>query len=377
MKALIRITALLMAMAVAGCGGSSSTTTKTIAFLYVAGQGSNNIFGLNEGSDGSLSSFSVPPFATSPIPVALALHTSKNFVYVANSTSNTVSGFNLNHTSGILTPVGTAVPPSPAGANPISVGVNSGGQFLFVLNQGSSNISVFSIDPTRGFLTEISGSPFGAGVPVNPQFMVVSPTAGFLYVAGGAPGQIAAFAIASNGALSPVAGSPFTDAGGGNVLGNVLAMAIDVKGQFLFAVDKANNNVVSFSIQSSGALAPVAGSPFPTGGTSPVMVAVDSAGKFLYTANQGSNNVSAFTVSSGALTAVSGSPFPTAGTGVITPTQPSFLTVDATNAFLYVADQGSRDIAAFSINTSSGAITALTTSPFGQSVAPTFLLSTH
>jgi 6-phosphogluconolactonase len=367
MKAPIRITALLMAMAVAGCGGSSSTI-KTIAFLYEIGQGSNNIFGLNEGNDGSLSSFPGPAFATNPIPVAMALHTSKNFVYVANSTSNTVSGFSLNHTSGILTPLGTAVLPSPVGTNPISVGVNSGGQFLFVLNQGSNNISVFSIDPARGFLTEISGSPFAA--PANPQFMVVSPTAGSLYVAGGTSGLISGFSIAANGSLSPLAGSPFTAAAGGNVLG----MAIDSKGQFLFAVDKTNNNVVSFSIQSSGALA-VPGSSFPSGGTSPVMVAVDSTGTLLYTANQGSNNVSAFTVSSGALTAVSGSPFPTAGTGVITPTQPSFLTVDVSNSFLYVADQGSRDLAAFSINASNGSLTAVTNSPFVQNTAPTFLLS--
>jgi 6-phosphogluconolactonase len=371
MKALIRITALLMVIAVAGCGGSSSSTTKAIAFLYVVGQGSNDIVGLKEGPDGSLSSISVPSFATNPIPVALALHPLRNFVYVANSTSNTVSGFNLNHATGILTPVGTAVVPSPVGTNPISVGVNSGGQFLFVLNQGSSNISVFSIDPTRGLLAEIGGSPFAA--PANPQFMVVSPTAAFLYVAGGTTGLISGFSIAASGALSPVAGSPFTAAAGGNVLG----MAIDSTGQFLFAVDKANNNVLSFNIQSSGALSPVAGSPFATGGTSPVMVAVDSTGAFLYTANQGSNDVSAFTISSGALTAISGSPFPTAGSGVITPTQPSFVTVDATNAFLYVADQGSRDIAAFSISSSSGAITAVTNSPFGQGVAPTFLLSTQ
>jgi 6-phosphogluconolactonase len=370
MKALIRMTALLMAIAAAGCGGSSSST-KTIAFLYVVGQGSNNIVGLKEGTNGSLSSVSVPSFASNPIPVAMALHPLKSFVYVANSNSNTVSGYSLNHVTGILTPVGTAVVPSPAGTNPIGVGVNSSGQFLFVLNQGSSNISVFNIDLTRGLLTEIAGSPFAA--PTNPEFMVVSPTSGFLYVAGGTTGLISGFSIAASGALSPVAGSPFTAAAGGNILG----MAMDSQGQFLFAVDATNNNVVSFSIQGSGALSPVAGSPFATGGTSPVMVAVDSTGAFLYTANQGSNNVSAFTISSGVLTAVSGSPFPTAGSGVITPTQPSFLTVDATNAFLYVADQGSRDIAAFSIDSSSGALTAVTNSPFGQGVAPTFLLSTQ
>jgi len=61
----------------------------------------------------------------------------------------------------------------------------------------------------------------------------------------------------------------------------------------------------------NGALTPVAGSPFPTGGNS---VAVDPLGRFVYVAN---NNTAIGTVRAyvigpdGALTPVPGSPFPT------------------------------------------------------------------
>jgi len=107
-----------------------------------------------------------------------------------------------------------------------------------------------------------------------------------------------------------------------------------------------------------------------------MMVAVDSTGTFVYTANQGSNDASAYKSASGVLTQVSGSPYSTAGSGVVTPTQPVFVTVDATNQFLYVGNTGSRDIMGFSIKSSDGTLTAVTNAPFGQVVAPQAILST-
>jgi len=368
MKALILSLTLLLAIALAGCGGGYGNTTIVspgISYLYAVGQGSNTINGFGVRTDGQLGALAIATFPTSPIPVSMALHTSKNFLYVANSTSNAVSGFALDHTTGDLTPVGAALGPTPVGTNPVSVGVNSGGQFLFVLNQGSTNISVLSIDGTRGLVTQIGGSPFP--VPAGPQSMVVSPTAAFLYVSHGASGTISAYSISSSGALTPIAGTT----PGGTITG----LTIDPKGQFLYAADSAGNQVFAFSVQSSGALTPVGGSPFAAG-TQPVAVAVDSTSSFLYSANEGSNDVSAFKISSGALTQVSGSPYATAGSGVVTAAQPVALTVDATNAFLYVANQGSRSIAAFTITATSGALTAVTNAPFGQGIAPTALVST-
>jgi 6-phosphogluconolactonase (cycloisomerase 2 family) len=253
----------------------------------------------------------------------------------------------------------------------MGVAVDSGGQFVFVLNQGSASpvvapsISVFGIDPNRGLLTQVGGSPFAA--PANPEFILASPSSEFLYISSSS-GTISVFSIGSNGTPSPV-GSPL--AAGADIRG----MVIDPQGKFLYATDHGNNQVASFSIQSSGALTPVAGSPF-IAGTQPVMAAIDSTGTFLYVANAGSNNVSAYKVSAGVPTQVTGSPFATAGSGVVNATQPSFLVVDPTNAFLFVADQGTRDIAGFNIK-SDGTLTMVTNSPFGQTVAPTWMISTR
>lgn len=364
MKAFIRTLLLIVpALAVAGCGSSSSAPP--IAFLYVVGKEANSILAFNETPSGAISGASLATFATQPIPVAMAATPSKNFVYVANSTSNVVSGYALNHSTGVLTPVGTAISPTKVGTNPVNVGVDSSGQFLFVLNQGSANISVFNIDATRGLLTEISGSPFT--VPATAQFMTVSPTAGFLYLSNGAAGTISVFSIASNGSISQISGSPI--AAGTNIAGT----AIDAKGQFLYAADSTSNTVAAFSIASSGGLSPVAGSPFAAG-TQPVAVTVDPTGTKVFAANEGSNNVSAYTVSSGVLTQVSGSPFATAGSGVLTASQPVFVTVDVTGGFLFVANQGSGSVAVFSINPANGTLTIVTDPPL-STAGPLWLLS--
>ena len=108
MKALFTITLLFIMVLCSGClGSSSSSTAPTLAFAYVVGQGDNAIHAFAEKSTGDLQSLPVFSFSTAPRPVSIALHPSKNFLYVPNLTSNTVSGFSIDHVSGVLTPIGT------------------------------------------------------------------------------------------------------------------------------------------------------------------------------------------------------------------------------------------------------------------------------
>jgi 6-phosphogluconolactonase len=385
MKALFTITLLFIMVLCSGClGSSSSSTAPTLAFAYLVGQGDNGIRAFAEKSTGDLQALPVFTFSTTPRPVSIVLHPSKNFLYVPNLSANTVSGFNIDHVSGVLTPIGTALPPTPVCvspavcSNPIGVAINSGGQFLFVLNQGStspavpSSISAFSIDPARGLLTPVSGSPFAFAslVAPNPQFMAISPTAGFLYVSNGASGNISAFSIGAGGALTELGGSPVSLGTGATAAG----LAIDPKGQFLYAADSANNTIASFSIAGGGTLSPVA-APFPAG-TKPVAVAVDSTSSFVYSANKGSNDISAFKAASGVLTQLAGSPYAVEPTGSVGTPQPSFLTVDVSNTFLYVANFGSSSVSAFGIKSSDGTLSLITNSPFIQGIAPLWIVTT-
>jgi DNA-binding beta-propeller fold protein YncE len=83
------------------------------------------------------------------------------------------------------------------------------------------------------------------------------------------------------------------------------------RAQFAYVASNGTDSVSGFLIdRGTGALTPVAGSPFPAG-SFPVSVAVDPSGKFAYAANETSGNVSGYSIepSTGALTAIAGSPF--------------------------------------------------------------------
>jgi len=366
MKAIFRVFAVLTAMALTGCGSSHAPVQ--IGLLYLVGAGTNTVQGFSQKADGQVAALTVSNFNTSPRPVSMVLTPDKQFLYVTNLTSNTVSGYAVNHTSGVLTPVGEALAPSPVGILPINVGIDSTGHFLYVLNQGNGNagtstISVFSIDTVRGILTPIAGSPFA--VPANPQYMLVSPTAAVLYVVAGSPSAITAFSIAG-GAVASASTGTFT----GPANANITSIAVDPKAQFMYATDFGNGNVISLNL---GTLAPVAGSPFKAG-TGPNGVAVDSSGTLVYVSNKGSNDVSAFQSTSGVLAPITGSPFTTIGTGTVAPTAPGFLTVDSSNKFLYVANTATNGMAAFQINPD-GSLATVLNSPFGQTVSPTWIVT--
>lgn len=99
------------------------------------------------------------------------------FLYVANSSSNDVSAFQINRMTGALTPVpGSRFPVS---SEPKEVALVSSANLMFVANEGSNDISAFKIDPMTGALTPVGGSPFG-GVD-SPFGLAVNPVRTFLY----------------------------------------------------------------------------------------------------------------------------------------------------------------------------------------------------
>jgi DNA-binding beta-propeller fold protein YncE len=159
---------------------------------------------------------------------------------------------------------------------------------------------------------------------------------------------VLAFSRAANGSLTPLPGSPF--ATGGTGVGNpTQGLGPDDSDQEivaspdhtrLFAVNAGSNTIAVLDIHPDGSLSAVAGSPFPSGGISPVSVGL--AGSFLYVVNQdedpaqdaaaGAPSYTAFTVgAAGTLTAVAGS---TVSAGV----SPSVALVSGDGKLLFGAD---------------------------------------
>jgi hypothetical protein len=72
-------------------------------------------------------------------------------------------------------------------------------------------------------------------------------------------------------------------------------LAGPLRAEFLYVSNVNGNSISAYQILKNGALRPIAGSPFPAAG-GPAAVAVDFCGQFAYVANANSNNVSAFRI---------------------------------------------------------------------------------
>lgn len=170
--------------------------------------------------------------------------------------------------------------------------------------------------------------------------------------------------INSNGTLS------LESSGSANLI-NPMTMAIDPSGSFLFQTAQGFNGnppggLFVYAInRSNGTLGTAIHSYLPT--TSLVDAVVDTQGKFVY-ALAAAGGIYAFSNQSGALTAVSGSPFATPAPSAPDPPQPAnLMTIDQTDKFLYVSTSGGIEV--FSINQSTGQLSAVAGSPFGKDIS--------
>jgi 6-phosphogluconolactonase len=328
-------------------------------FAYVANAGDNTVSAYTvDATSGELAAIGAPvatgasPYAT----VSFEYHAEgKRFLYVANEGSNEVSAFAVNAMTGAL----TAIPGSPfvAGIDPKAM-TSDGFLYLYVANAGSNNVSAYSIDEGTGALAPPSPGPATAATGKSPTSIVVDPDGLFIYVANhGGSNDISAF----QRDLTPVPGSPFP-AGG-----NPLSLAVGAGGRFLYTAnpDAANPSISGFSIDpTSGVLSPLSGSPFPL----PVShyIATDHTGAYLYVTT-GTNIVGyAIDATTGALTPLRGFPV-AAGANAYS------ITIDPTNQFLYVANDGAANISGFRLDASTGALTPMSGSPFPAGSLPHFL----
>jgi 6-phosphogluconolactonase (cycloisomerase 2 family) len=254
-------------------------------------------------------------------------------------------------------PIGASGPMPQIGTPKVAV------EYAYVPNDYSGNVSAYSIDVKSGALTPVQGSPFEAGS--GPGGVAVDPTGKFAYVTDtyydSGSGSVSAYTInAATGALQQVTGSPF--ASGTSPVG----VAIDPTGKFLYTANDGSNNVSAYRINaSSGALTQVKESPFEAG-SRPSGAAVDPSGKFVYVTNENDDDISAYTINgaSGALKKVKGSPFET-------DCCPLGVAVDPVGRFVYVTDYGpySGYVSAYTINATSGALKAVKGSPFAAGSA--------
>jgi 6-phosphogluconolactonase len=144
----------------------------------------------------------------------------------------------------------------------------------------------------------------------------------FLYVNNnGSPNTISAFHVNSAGTLTPVAGAPFPTGGTGGVCFDIASTrTIHPSGGRLYATNSLSGNVSGFNIANDGSLTTIPGSPFPMSpGGNPIGVAASANGQFLFVGRDffppaGGAGIDVFQINAdGSLTLVPGSPFGVGG----------------------------------------------------------------
>jgi 6-phosphogluconolactonase (cycloisomerase 2 family) len=271
---------------------------------------------------------------TGTLPYAIAVDPAGRFAYVANDTSNNVSAYKIDQTTGALTQVdadGTVagIQNFAAGTNPRAVAIDPAGKCALVANGGSDNVKSYTINATTGALANVS-TVISRSAGSAPRSVAIDPATGtFAYVANAGGNTVVGASWATGTATFT------TNAAHGYKPGDVIHVsnvvtATGYNGTFtVLTVPLPTTFTVSITANpgtwiSGGTIAEGSVSAFSldpntcaitlmdtfTAGTTPFSISIDPSGKYVYVANFGSNNVSAYSIdNTGALTALAGSPF--------------------------------------------------------------------
>ena len=338
-------------------GGSTSISPAGNA-VYVAETNTEDIwaYAINPVT-GALTAVPGSPFAGVMNTGSFSFAPSGKFAY-ATSNGNSISAYAVDTSTGALTALPGSPYPTAAGATPITFG--PGGAFAYM--DVTDGMWVYAVDATTGALTAVPGNPFA--IPSG--FLTFDPSGRFGYIVN--VGVWAYTVNSTTGALTLVPGSPFaTGPAPATGPGAIFGITIHPNGKFAYVAFQNgmfNNqqqpipgSVYAYTIDTAtGALTPVAGSPF-VAGPYPLGVAIDPSGRFAFVVDLLVNSISAYEIdtTSGAL-----EPTTVSACGGSTPI---FLTIDPSGRFLYSADDGGPDtfssISVCSIDSATGALTGV------------------
>jgi len=131
---------------------------------------------------------------------------------------------------------------------------------------------------------------------------------------------VSGFSVGATGALTPISGSPFSTGGGGTGGGGFAVNRVIVAHGFLYASNGGTQNISAFSIDpATGILTPVVTSPYAVGTTSwtDISLAASPNGQFLFAGVAATNTVLTFSIGAdGSLSKVASAAVPAAPAGM-------------------------------------------------------------
>lgn len=354
-----------------GGTGTGTGTGNTGDYAYVVSantvSASDPIYSLNAFSIGTATLTRLSGFpVTLPFPPAMAVvNPANSLLYVAGA--QVIYGYSIASSGALTEVLSSTLSPALANANIVSMAISPDGQWLLALDVADTAVTVdeFQILSTGLLNAEpVTQYVLTSGDPIVASQLAISPKGDYVAAAVGTGGAVLFSFATSTGALTPV-----YEAFPGSSSSADQAVTFDATDSVLYvARSGTNGGVVPYTIGTGGALTQVAGAPFSLGtnATGPSSILIDATGKYLYVGNKTSSNISGFSIASGGvLTALSGSPY-TSGTNV------GALARDNTGDYvLATAINGSPDLQMYSFDsTTPGKLDAATSATTGNPTEP-------
>lgn len=318
------------------------------------------LLGVLAGCGGGSSSSTSPTPTPTPVPVGTPLPAGAALLYVGDNIGM-IHGFGIDPNSGnqIEMKGSPFAVTNQAAAADVGLAADAGGHVLYATSAGlgGPNVASFVVDQTTGTLSVASQ----LSLPVPVRKLAAAP-------GGGASGSGCCVYVIPDPSANAAELFQFTI----NKFTGALTQAppaitlpciphdltADPSGSWigLTCEGTSGGEIVGLVRDpATGAVGMPAG--VPSGGDNPQGIRVTPDGKFVVVVNQGTSNVSVFSLdaSTGALTAVSGSPFPSGS-------EPSPVAIDPSGKFVFVGDTGGNSLSAYTID-SAGSLTPVTGTP--------------
>jgi 6-phosphogluconolactonase (cycloisomerase 2 family) len=207
---------------------------------------------------------------------------------------------------------------------------NLHGTFAYTANLWTNNIGGFSVDPNTGALTTITGAPFAASSPYG---IGVDPSGRFLYAADYNTGLRVYSIDSTTGSLTEMQGSPFATEFG------PIALSIDPSGRLLYVLNSASASVSGYSLDTAtGRPTPLQSSPFlaTTAAGYPRFMTIDATGRYLYVAVCTDFRGDSYTLLAYAIDSQTGALTPLTSSPITSGKNPVAVVSDPTGRWLYV-----------------------------------------
>lgn len=191
-----------------GAHSIQTDPSNRFAFVpHIAGRGPNEIWQFRFDEQTGHLTFNSPAKVVPEQPLGprhFCFHPSKDMLYFSNEQGCSVSAYRFDTSAGTLTALQTVstLPSGYTGQNSCSkIQIAPSGKFLYAPNRGHNSIAGFAVDATTGLLTSIGQT---ASEPV-PRAFSLDPEGQFLYAAGIESGRLAAYRVdQDSGVLQPL-----------------------------------------------------------------------------------------------------------------------------------------------------------------------------